>query len=214
MNLYCIDFPNGKKYVGIESHTGKRKAYHSKGYKHTLVGRAINKHGWQNCTFRYLLTNAKKETCLHMEIKLIRLWNLQNRTVGYNISSGGECSSLGSKRSKESIKKQFETRRKNNFVVTEEHKNKISKTLTGRKHTHKRKVNQSRTRSFNVYKITKSSGHCKNRKSYKILETEFIGTWRLRSDAAKELNLHVSKIGMCLNKKRFQHKNYIFNYNI
>ena len=198
MNVYCIDFPNNKKYVGIESNTGQRKQYHSRGYTHTLVGRAVNKHGWENCKFRYLIINAPDNTCYHVEKKLIRLWKLQDPKNGYNISEGGEKTNKGYKRSKEAIRRQHETRRKNGYIVTKTHKNKIRNTLKGKKHTRQRRLNLSKTNGGKPF--------------YVLKDDKIIGKFELRSDAAIELNLHISKIGLCLNGKRNTHKGYKFKY--
>lgn len=213
MNVYCIDFPNGKRYVGIESTTGQRMKYHSRGYSHTLVGRAVNKHKWENCNFRYLIKNASNETCYYMEKKLIRIWKLQDISKGYNLSSGGEKTSFGCKLSKESQIKRKATLKRNGYKTTKKHKENTSNSLKGKKHSRKRKLNQSKAKGgspFKVFKITKWEGHWRNAKSYKILKTEYVGTWELKSEAAKDLNLLRSKISQCLNNKRNTHKGYIF----
>ena len=213
MNVYCIDFPNNKRYVGVESNTGKRKSQHSKGYKQTLVGRAISKYGWENCKFRYLIINATPETCYHIEKKLIKLWKLQDRKKGYNISSGGECAALGHKQSEKTIKKRIESRK--DYKPSKKTKEKISNSLKGRKHTKERRLNQSKAkngREFKVYKIVKYKGTPRNWNSFEILKEKYIGTWISQTECAEDLNINRCKIGACLNKNRKTHKFYKFKY--
>lgn len=65
MNVYCIYFPNGKRYVEVESNEGKRISFHAGGYGMKLkcpqvVSHAIKKHGWERCRWRYLIKNASQ----------------------------------------------------------------------------------------------------------------------------------------------------------
>ena len=102
MNVYCITFPNSKRYVGIESITGNRKSKHSRASNNasdTFVSRAIRKYGWESCVFEYLLKDAEPNVCYQKEIDLIREWDLQNPKNGYNQSTGGESGFRGVKMS-------------------------------------------------------------------------------------------------------------------
>lgn len=95
MNLYCINFPNGKKYVGVETKTGARWRDHCKpptNKKWTVVQRAVAKYGKENCKFEYICMGIERGECLQMEIDFIKKWNLTDRNFGYNVSTGGEGS--------------------------------------------------------------------------------------------------------------------------
>ncbi len=212
MNLYCIVFPNNKKYVGVESNDGQRKQYHSKGHKHTVVGRAIKKHGWNNCTFKYLIKNASKDTCLHMEKKLIDKWQLQDKKFGYNVSAGGESGFKGIRHSKHTIEKMKDSRKKYN--LTNEWKANISKSLKNKKHNLKRRNNISNghgSKSFEVFRIIKSIGNCRS-KNFIILETKYIGVYKNQRLCAEELNLKDKSVNSCLLGKIKTHKGYIFKF--
>lgn len=94
MNVYCIYFKNGKRYVGIEAKNGARIKFHSRGYNSKsknpqLVTRAISKHGWDTCKWRYLVTNASKEDAGKLEKFFIKQFQTQDRDKGYNICPGG-----------------------------------------------------------------------------------------------------------------------------
>lgn len=150
MNVYIIQFPNGKAYVGVEGKTGQRKAAHSRsaynGSK-TLVARAITKHGWENCEFSYLVQDMPPQFCYEFEIATIAERKLNSINTGYNQSSGGEHGSAGvklgadhkSKISKANKGKTVseETREKLRIINTgkklsEEHKKRIGDSQIGR----------------------------------------------------------------------------------
>jgi group I intron endonuclease len=209
MNVYCITFPNGKKYVGVETNTGKRIYSHSKCYhKDMLVTKAIKKHGWKNCKVKYMVWNCKPETCYHIERKLIKVWNLQNPQFGYNISSGGEKTAAGVKQSKET--RELRRQKLLGRVPSEESKIKASKSLLNRKHTTTRRLNQSlakNSKSFLVYKLTEKRNKLNH---YDLKNQLLIGKFTGQSLCAESLGLETSKINSCLNGHRHTHKGHIF----
>jgi group I intron endonuclease len=110
MNVYCIYFPNGKRYVGTENQHGRRIKCHANLWDKNnrnvpLVTRAIAKHGWENCQWRYFATNATAEDGYALEKFFIKTLSLQNPKIGYNISSGGANGSLGVKRTEDQKKR-------------------------------------------------------------------------------------------------------------
>jgi group I intron endonuclease len=101
MNLYCIKFPNGKRYVGVESIGSARWSHHCnppRNGRKTCVANAIAKYGKENCVFKYLVQDKNSEMVLEWERDLIRAWKLQDKRFGYNISDGG-CGASGIKHS-------------------------------------------------------------------------------------------------------------------
>ena len=202
MNVYCITFPNNKKYVGIESHTGVRKNHHSKCYsKNMLVTKAILKYGWKNCNFKYLISNAPNETCYHLEKKLIKLWKLQNRSFGYNISCGGEKPALGIKKSKQTIEKLKIARSK--YKLTKEWKLNIAKTLTNKKHTENRRNNQALAKGAKPFYAIKIVDN-------KIIKC--LGPFISKGICAGAIGGIRSKISLCLGGTRKTHNGYVFSY--
>jgi group I intron endonuclease len=104
MNVYCIYFPNGKRYIGVESQNGKRIWAHA----HMIslnssnpqpVHLAIRKHGWRSCHWRYLATNCSKRDAWDLEKFFIRVFRLQEKEFGYNVTGGGDTGPLGLKQS-------------------------------------------------------------------------------------------------------------------
>lgn len=121
MNVYCLYFPNGKRYVGVETRPGRRISEHSRCvslYRRTdkspqYVHVAINKHGWENVKWRYLATHCTNEDAWALEKFFIRTMCLQDREQGYNRSEGGKSNAAGVCHTQERIDKTNATRRKN-----------------------------------------------------------------------------------------------------
>jgi group I intron endonuclease len=92
--VYCLTFPNGKRYVGRS--VGKLgikhrwKAYQNVNCKtQTKLYRALKKYGPENVKFEVLVETDDKDRADKIEIQLIALWNLTNIKYGYNICAGG-----------------------------------------------------------------------------------------------------------------------------
>lgn len=87
--VYCHDFPNGKKYIGITSDAEKRWR-NGKGYEtQPKIARAINKYGWENVTHNIIIDGISKEQAETLERYLIA--ELKTIDHGYNTSTGGDC---------------------------------------------------------------------------------------------------------------------------
>lgn len=103
-----------------------------------------------------------------LEIKYIKEYNSKNNKIGYNLTDGGG----GMK----------------GYKVSQETKDKISKTLTGRKSLTAKKVNQY------------------------TLNGLFIRSFNSATEAAKELNLTQSNISRVCNKIRNKTGGFIFKW--
>ncbi len=98
MNVYCLYFKNGKRYVGTETKSGRRINDHArmssirdKGEaKAQVVHLAIRKHGWDSVKWRYLATNCSPKDAYALERTFIHLFKTQDPAWGYNRSEGGE----------------------------------------------------------------------------------------------------------------------------
>lgn len=91
VELYCIDFPNGKKYIGvtskgienrIKSHINASARIDSKLY------RAIKKHGIENLSVSYLGSINDPSEAEIVEKAFIELYDTKSN--GYNSTEGGE----------------------------------------------------------------------------------------------------------------------------
>ena len=104
MLIYCILFPNGKRYVGkTECSLGKRKKEHKHHSKHktTRLYNAIRKYGWNNLDWIILEECCDKAKLSEREIVWIDKFSCLNRDKGYNLREGGD----GGRHSEETKKK-------------------------------------------------------------------------------------------------------------
>ena len=95
--VYChINKYNNKKYVGITSQKRlSRRFQNGQGYKHsTHFYNAINMYGWDNFDHIVLESNLSEEEAKAKEEQYISSWNLTNNLFGYNITEGGEHTSV------------------------------------------------------------------------------------------------------------------------
>ena len=190
--IYCIvNLTNNKKYIGQTSDQGGYEVRWDK-HKRLLrsnnhVGRngkadhlqnAWNKYGEENFEFILLheLTFNNEEELIkelnRLEVYYIKEWNLLNRNLGYNISSGGSSGNNFAGKSEEEmneIKQKMSEKRKgknNPFYGkhhTEETKRKISEYNKGR-YEGKKNPFYGKAHSEEVRK--KISEHNKGRKNY------------------------------------------------
>lgn len=93
--VYCLTFPNGKRYVGIGcSNKGVDHRWNS--YKvlrckdQPKLYNALKKYGPENIKFEVILETDDPENAKRSEMYLIDVWNLQDDKYGYNITAGGD----------------------------------------------------------------------------------------------------------------------------
>ena len=104
MTLYCLNFPNGKRYFGISINYHKRMIRHKyqakRGIKKWPLYEAIRKYGWESVVVEVILVGDPLEISLR-ESEYISQYQTNTREFGYNISSGGTAPMLGRKHSEE-----------------------------------------------------------------------------------------------------------------
>jgi hypothetical protein len=107
MQLYKLDFPNGKSYIGITSRTAqKRFVGHiasSRNRPRGIVSFAIGKYGSENVALTVLGECDNWELLCLAEIEAIEMLNTKSPN-GYNLTDGGDgC--LGRQKTAEEIEK-------------------------------------------------------------------------------------------------------------
>lgn len=90
--IYKYTFPNGKIYVGktktsIEQRAGSNGCRYG---DNTLVGRAIRKYGWINVLKEVVFDDLTEREANKKERELIKKLGSTNRSVGYNLTRGGD----------------------------------------------------------------------------------------------------------------------------
>lgn len=94
-NTYCVYMhmliSDGRKYIGITCQEPKVRWNYGNGYRrNTYLWRAIQKYGWNNFKHEILFETLTKEQACAKEQALIKLFNTQDPTQGFNLTSGGE----------------------------------------------------------------------------------------------------------------------------
>lgn len=95
--IYCLLFPNGKRYIGKTKCLRKRIGLYKRFGGSGCVNDAIVEFGWDSIDFRILsvvscVDVVDLELCLSiLELKYIREYDTTDVDKGYNISFGGEC---------------------------------------------------------------------------------------------------------------------------
>ena len=123
---YCVykhTSPSGKVYIGITQQRPENRWQCGLGYRRNPhFFRAILKYGWDNFTHEVLCTGLDKSAACQMEVALIRAYQSNDKTHGYNITNGGECF----KHSPESIALMSQRRKgKGRRMMPEETKQKL-----------------------------------------------------------------------------------------
>lgn len=104
---------NGKVYIGITGRKPEERWENGHGYYGQPFYNAILKYGWNNFEHDILFSNLTEEEAKEKEIELIAEYKSSNSKYGYNASAGGESA--------------------NGMIHSEETKERISRSLKGRK---------------------------------------------------------------------------------
>lgn len=88
--VYKHTTPDGKCYIGITKQAPAVRWGNGSNYKHNAVFyRAIRIFGWHNIKHEVIASGLTKEAAAEMECALIRRYQSDIRSHGYNIAPGG-----------------------------------------------------------------------------------------------------------------------------
>lgn len=116
--FYCYkitNLANNKIYIGkaisVDERWRKHKvaAHRQDPNDYSYLHRAMNKYGFENFIIEIIDEYLNEEESLQAETQFIKLFNSNNRDIGYNLTEGGEGSS-GFKHSLESRQKMSQTK--------------------------------------------------------------------------------------------------------
>ena len=119
---------NGKKYIGITKRKPEARWNNGKGYRHNeYFSNSIEKYGWNNFSHEIIYTNLTEDEACLKEQELIKLYKSNQRDFGYNLESGGRYCNI-SEETKNKISKSLK-----GHCVSNKTKNKIRNTERGKK---------------------------------------------------------------------------------
>lgn len=134
--VYKHTTPSGKMYIGITGQSPQRRwgkdgcrYLHQTQFGYTHFGKAIVKYGWDNIQHDILFEHLTKNEAIEKEKELISKYKTNNSDYGYNLTSGGECTTFN-----EEVSKKLSLARKGH-IVSEETREKLRIANTGHKHS-------------------------------------------------------------------------------
>lgn len=135
--VYMHISPNGKRYIGITQNCLKRWRNGLGYWRNKYFYNAIQKYGWNNFEHIVVAENLTLDEAEEIEIELIAKYKTNEKEFGYNHAEGGKINH-GYKLSDETRKKLSESHigipnANKGKSISEEHKNKISKSLKNKR---------------------------------------------------------------------------------
>ena len=204
---------NGKIYIGQTCSSLEKRAGHN-GYKYKkciYFYNAIKKYGWNNFRGEILLDNLTREEANLMEIKLISFYNSNNKSIGYNISDGGNTNSV---RRRSVYQYDLEGNYIQKFISATEAENKlgISSGRISSACLHYGTAGKYQWRYTKEKRIDKGYINGINKKVYQYdLNGNYLKCYDSLSKAGEQFSLDAFKhISDCCNNKRNKVDDYIF----
>lgn len=216
---------NGKVYIGITSNKPEKRwgsnGINYKTNKHFYA--AIKKYKWENFKHEIIFQNLTKEEACLSEIELIKQYKSNNPKFGYNKSTGGDLSSLGTVRIQTpEVRKKISDKNSraiiciNNLIKYKSAREAgrdlnldykyISRVLNGHaKHCHGYVFVFEKD-----FDANKNYDLCVNKKA--ILCVEKNEVFESISECARVMNLNKGAISRVLKGKRKTHNNLHFKY--
>lgn len=208
---------NNKRYIGITGMTPKKRWKNGHGYVNNYYFfKAIKKYGWDNFKHEILFEGLTEKEACEKEIELIAEYRSNEPEYGYNISAGGEKTTLGLKLSESARKRMSEAHKGNKHQnygkhLKEETRRKISESEKGKRHSEqtKEKMRQSKLGKKQTTEHIKNASvtRCKA-----VLCVETLKKYKSLLEAANDLDICKSSISEAVNGKRKTAGGYHFLY--
>lgn len=191
--VYMHIFPNGKAYIGITRQEPKVRWGGGNGYaRNEYMHRAIKKYGWENIEHIVLFDGLSKNDACEIEKELIKKHKTNNKNFGYNIESGGQCSSLAES-TKQKLREAHTGKR-----ASEETKDKMS---ASRKRFLSENPEYYQKNLENIMCAVEKAAELKRKSVIQYdLDGNFLAVWNSTREAERILGIYHSHIAKCCNK--------------
>ena len=191
--VYMHIFPNGKAYIGITRQEPKIRWGGGNGYvRNEYMYRAIKKYGWENIEHIVLFDGLSKNDACEIEKELIKKHKTNNKNFGYNIESGGQCSSLAES-TKQKLRDAHTGKR-----ASEETKCKMS---ASRKRFLSENPEYYKKNLENIMCAVEKAAELKRKSVIQYdLDGNFLAVWNSTREAERVLGIYHSHIAKCCNK--------------
>lgn len=191
--VYIHKFPNGKAYIGITRQEPKIRWGGGNGYvRNEYMYRAIKKYGWENIEHIVLFDGLSKNDACEVEKELIKKHKTNNKNFGYNIESGGQCSSLAES-TKQKLREAHTGKR-----ASKETKDKMS---ASRKRFLSENPEYYQKNLENIMCAVEKAAELKRKSVIQYdLDGNFLAVWNSTREAERVLGIYHSHIAKCCNK--------------
>ena len=191
--VYIHKFPNGKAYIGITRQEPKIRGGGGNGYvRNEYMYRAIKKYGWENIEHIVLFDGLSKNDACEVEKELIKKHKTNNKNFGYNIESGGQCSSLAES-TKQKLREAHTGKR-----ASKETKDKMS---ASRKRFLSENPEYYQKNLENIMCAVEKAAELKRKSVIQYdLDGNFLAVWNSTREAERVLGIYHSHIAKCCNK--------------
>ena len=191
--VYIHKFPNGKAYIGITRQEPKIRWGGGNGYvRNEYMYRAIKKYGWENIEHIILFDGLSEADACEIEKSLIKKYRTNEKEFGYNIESGGQCSSLA-----ESTKQKLREARTGKRA-SEETKDKMS---ASRKRFLSENPEYYQKNLENIMCAVEKAAELKRKSVIQYdLDGNFLAVWNSTREAERVWGISHSHIAKCCNK--------------
>lgn len=132
LELYCLIFPNKKRYFGISFSAEKRFMQHKKNAEsgmNTLLYKAMRKYCSGGISLRILVVGPEKYI-QDLEISAIRQFETSNIKYGYNVHPGGTLSPASNPLVAQKISRKLKGRKPSNSTIAASRKSRLGVPLT------------------------------------------------------------------------------------
>ena len=191
--VYIHKFPNGKAYIGITRQEPKLRWGGGNWYaRNEYMYRAIKKYGCENIEHIVLFDGLSKNDACEIEKELIKKHKTNNKNFGYNIESGGQCSSLAES-TKQKLREVHTGKR-----ASEETKDKMS---ASRKRFLSENPEYYQKNLENIMCAVEKAAELKRKSVIQYdLDGNFLAVWNSTREAERVLGIYHSHIAKCCNK--------------
>ena len=215
--VYVHISPNGKRYYGITKRKVEVRWNNGKGYSNNdHFYKAINKYGWDNFKHIVIARGLTEEEAKWLEVELIREWDTTNREYGYNITKGGDSSSMDNEESRKKVSEANKGKKH-----TEEHRKKISEVMKGHEITEETRKRMSEAKKGkkrkpfseeHKQKMSEARKGENNPMATKVYCVELDMVFNTVTEASKFVGCNKSNISVVLRGKQKTAKGYHWIY--
>lgn len=100
--IYKITSPSGRIYIEQSRNINRRKREHKNKHQNTIIGRSIQKYGWEVHVFE-IICECNELELNKLELYYVKYFDTFNTEHGMNLTEGGGCAKM-SEKTKEKMK--------------------------------------------------------------------------------------------------------------